>query len=75
MMIQIIAAVIATVGFSVLFGVPSKYYPYCGVIGGAGWLVYLIALERFSTAGASLAATMGSDFFRPGWQQCGRNVQ
>ena len=43
MMIQIIAAVIATVGFSVLFGVPSKYYPYCGVIGGAGWLVYLIA--------------------------------
>ena len=39
MMIQIIAAVIATVGFSVLFGVPSKYYPYCGVIGGAGWLV------------------------------------
>ena len=58
MMIQIIAAVIATVGFSVLFGVPSKYYPYCGVIGGAGWLVYLIALEHFSTAGASLAATM-----------------
>ena len=42
MMIQIIAAVIATVGFSVLFGVPSKYYPYCGVIGGAGWL-FLIA--------------------------------
>ena len=62
MMIQIIAAVIATVGFSVLFGVPSKYYPYCGVIGGAGWLVYLIALEHFSTAGASLAATM-VDFF------------
>ena len=27
MTIQIIAAVIATVGFSVLFGVPSKYYP------------------------------------------------
>ena len=44
MMIQIIAAVIATVGFSVLFGVPSKYYPYCGVIGGAGWLVYLLTL-------------------------------
>ena len=58
MMIQIIAAVIATVGFSVLFGVPSKYYPYCGVIGGAGWLVYLLTLEHFSTAGVSLAATM-----------------
>lgn len=58
MMIQIIAAVIATVGFSILFGVPSKYYPYCGVIGGAGWLVYLLTLEHFSTAGASLAATM-----------------
>lgn len=59
MMIQIIAAVIATVGFSVLFGVPSKYYPYCGVIGGAGWLVYLLTLEHFSTAGASLAAETG----------------
>ena len=58
MMIQIIAAVIATVGFSVLFGVPSKYYPYCGVIGGAGWLVYLLTLEHFRTAGVSLAATM-----------------
>lgn len=58
MMIQIIAAVIATVGFSVLFGVPSRYYPYCGVIGGAGWLVYLLTLEHFRTAGASLAATM-----------------
>ena len=74
MMIQIIAAVIATVGFSVLFGVPSKYYPYCGVIGGAGWLVYLLTLEHFSTAGVSLAATMVVISY-PDWQQCGKSVR
>lgn len=62
MMIQIIAAVIATVGFSVLFGVPSKYYPYCGVIGGAGWLVYLLTLEHFSTAGCIPGGHYGGHF-------------
>lgn len=74
MMIQIIAAVIATVGFSVLFGVPSKYYPYCGVIGGAGWLVYLLTLEHFSTAGASWRPLWWS-FSYPDWQQCGRSAR
>ena len=35
MMRQVLAAVIGTVGFSVLYGVPRQYYPYCGITGGA----------------------------------------
>ncbi|MDO4327189.1 MAG: threonine/serine exporter family protein [bacterium] len=37
---QTIAAVIGTVAFSVLFGVPRHFYGYCGMIGGIGWIVY-----------------------------------
>ena len=44
---EILSAVVGTVSFSVLFGVPREYYPYCGFIGGAGWLVYCLA-ELFS---------------------------
>lgn len=33
MMPQVCAAMIGTVAFSLLFGVPRKYYPWCGVIG------------------------------------------
>lgn len=39
---QIIAAVLGTVAFSVLFGVPRQYYVYCGLVGGAGWALYSI---------------------------------
>lgn len=31
---QIIAAGLGTVAFAVLFGVPRKYYAYCGLVGG-----------------------------------------
>lgn len=39
--IQLPAAFIGTVGFSVLFGAPRKYYLYCGLAGMAGWAMYL----------------------------------
>ena len=39
LMLQVLTAAAGTVGFSLLFGVPSNYYPYCGLIGGIGWLV------------------------------------
>lgn len=42
LILQAVAAVIGTIAFSVLFGVPKKYYPYCGFIGAAGWLLYLM---------------------------------
>ncbi len=48
MIAELIASAIGTVAFSVLFGVPRKYFLNCGMIGLVGWLVYRISL----TAGA-----------------------
>ncbi len=56
-MLQVFAAVLGTMAFSLLYGVPRKYYPYCGAIGGAGWLVYLAA-SSWGGILASLVATM-----------------
>lgn len=58
MILQICAAMVGTVAFSLLFGVPRRYYPWCGVIGGAGWAVYVPAAAIWGTAGASFAATV-----------------
>lgn len=45
-LLQILAAGIGTVAFGALFGVPSKYYPYCGLIGASGWAVYVFLWMR-----------------------------
>lgn len=42
--IQLPAAFIGTVGFSVLFGAPRKHYLYCGLAGMIGWGGYLLVL-------------------------------
>lgn len=55
---EIGAAMAGTVAFSLLFGVPRKYYPYCGLIGGAGWLVYSLGVQRWEPEGAVLLATI-----------------
>lgn len=55
---EMAAAVVGTVAFSVLFGVPRQYYRYCGLIGGAGWAVYRGFSLICDSPGASLAATM-----------------
>jgi len=47
----VIAAAIGTVAFSVLFSVPRRNYPLCGIIGGVGWLVYML-LQDVSFLGA-----------------------
>lgn len=39
---EIVAAVIGTIAFALLFGVPQRYYLNCGLIGGAGWFLYSI---------------------------------
>ncbi|WP_024292893.1 threonine/serine exporter family protein [Lacrimispora indolis] len=52
------AAVVGTVAFSLLFGVPRRFYPYCGLIGGAGWLVYAGFVKILTTPSAALAATI-----------------
>lgn len=42
LVIQTIAAVFATVTFMTILNVPRQYLSYCGIIGGAGWLLYCI---------------------------------
>lgn len=58
MLIQFIVAMGATITFSLLFGVPAKYYPVCGLTGGAGWLVYSLMLNWCPPAAATLLATV-----------------
>ncbi len=55
---QVVAAVVGTVGFSIMFSVPKEYYPLCGFVGGAGWLLYCLALPYSSVSEATLAATV-----------------
>lgn len=55
MISELIAAAIGTIAFSLLFGVPKKYYIYCGGIGAAGWLVYKLML---TVAGLSVAVSV-----------------
>ena len=55
MIVELISAAIGTIAFSLLFGVPRKYYLYCGGIGAAGWLMYKLMLE---VAGLSIAISV-----------------
>ena len=58
LILQVLAASAGTVGFSLLFGVPVRYYTYCGLIGGIGWLVYLCLLPGTSATAATFFATV-----------------
>ena len=60
MMGELIAAAIGTMAFALLFGVPKKYYLYCGGIGAAGWLVYKLMLTaaNLSVATSVFVATV-----------------
>ena len=62
MIAKTIAAIFGTIAFALLFGVPKKYYPYCGAIGGLVWLLYsvlqdagLSVTESTVLAGAAVA--------------------
>lgn len=41
-LIQLPAALLGTIGFSVLFGAPRRYYLGCGICGMAGWALFLL---------------------------------
>lgn len=58
LLVQTLAAAIGTVGFSLLFGAPMRYYAYCALIGATGWFFYLIALPASSSAIATFIATV-----------------
>ncbi len=55
---QALAALVGTVGFAVLYGVDKEQYLLAGLIGIAGWMVYLATFRyaHFSAPIASLAA-------------------
>lgn len=55
MIFELISAAVGTVAFSLLFGVPRKFYLYCGGIGAAGWLMYKLMLEK---VGLSIAVSV-----------------
>lgn len=54
---QVLAAAIGTISFSLIFHVHKRFYPACGIIGGLGWLVYLISCKHLSIAESSFLAT------------------
>ena len=55
----VIAAAVGTIAFSVLFSVPRRNYLMCGLIGGAGWLIYLL-LEKVSFLGGTGATYLAA---------------
>lgn len=57
-LIQVLAAAMGTVAFSLLFGAPMRYYPYCALIGGSGWLLYLLMEPVSSASVATFLATV-----------------
>lgn len=52
------AAAAGTVAFALLFGVPRKFYPYCGAIGASGWLLYCVLDGILSAAEATFFAAV-----------------
>lgn len=73
------AAFLGTIAFSVLFGVPRKYYVYCGVIGAAGWLMYslLMTLAEATSPVATFFATVVVILlsrFAAVWESCPSTV-
>ena len=60
LIIEVIASALGTIGFSVLFGVPRRFYFNCALIGAIGWLVYKGAL--LLGAGMSLAVFLAAVF-------------
>lgn len=62
---EMAAAFIGTAAFSALYRVPRRYYAWCGMAGGAGWMVYRI-FEKYAgqTAAACLAAILVTLFSR-----------
>ena len=57
MLIQVAAAFFAILMFSIVMEAPRKYLVHCGLVGAAGWFVYLIGRELF---GVMIANFLGA---------------
>ena len=55
---ETLAAAIGTIAFALLFGVPRRYYATCGLIGGAGWLVYSLLADPAGRMAAIFLASV-----------------
>lgn len=53
--VQVAAALVGTSAFAILFGVPRRHYFSAGLVGMAGWMVYLI-FTRYVDAGPFAAS-------------------
>lgn len=59
LLIHFLAAAVGTVAFALIFDVPSRFYPLCALIGGAGfWLADLLMGLSFSQTEATFIATL-----------------
>lgn len=54
---NLLCAFLGTVGFSMMYNVPKRYYISCGITGAMGWLAFLVI-----TYGTPLSAAVGSFF-------------
>lgn len=75
MILRILAAGIGTIAFSLLFGVPARYYAYCGVIGAIGWTLYSVLIDHcaFGVENATFCSTllvMLMSRFCAVWKKC-----
>lgn len=58
-LLQTGVAFIATIAFAIIFHTPRRQYVFAGVVGGMGWLVYLISMHfGLGTVVASFFATV-----------------
>lgn len=55
---EFLAAFGGTAAFALLFQVPKKYYGYCGLIGGCGWICYKCLLPECSEPLAAFFANV-----------------
>lgn len=69
---QLAAAFAGTVAFGFLFGIPSRYFGYCGLCGAVAWGVYVLPLWGSGVI-ASFAATVMLTFLSrllAVWKRC-----
>ena len=57
MISNLLCAFLGTVGFSMMYNVPKRYYISCGFTGAMGWLAFLLVKY-----GTPLSAAVGSFF-------------
>ncbi len=56
--VEFIFALLGTLGFALIFNVPLRHIPIASVIGGAGWVVYQIAVAM--DCGVAIACFFGA---------------